>query len=500
MNYRFLAGRKQRKTVASTTTTTTPLPNLKTYLVPRTYTNSAYTALLIALGLFAAAVCIYNAGLGNATLTIAALIAVIAFAVGAWSVWTQKMWRYTYLTALHGIGVGIGIVMLLIWLVGFVNLANGYDEVIAAGGGLNAILAFLPEIPADSLPLADALLMILINAGLLYSLSGLQKQEAELREGQQRITGAEEFIQRFWQNSSARIGGFITIALLLITYTMPRVDPYTGITVLRDGDLSNRLRPPECLIGWLRVTQGLDEWTGEGAVPSTPFGFPCDHPFGHDKNGRDLQRRVFHGVSVSLAVSLITVAISSGVGVFIGLSAGYLGGWWDSFSMRIMDVLLAFPAILLAIAIVAVRGPGLANAMLAIGIVGIPGYARLARSMAISIREQDYVLAANSIGAGRLAILWRYILPNSLAPLIVQSTLSLGTAVISAAALGFLGLGQQPPFPELGSMLAESRDVMTSGKWWVMLFPGLMVMVIVLGFNLLGDALRDTLDPKLRGR
>jgi peptide/nickel transport system permease protein len=287
---------------------------------------------------------------------------------------------------------------------------------------------------------------------------------------------------------------------LLITYVMPRVDPYYGIIVLRDGDLSQRLNPPQCAIGWLRVQQGLDPWEGEGSVPATPFGYPCEHPFGFDKNGRDLQRRALHGVSVSLAVSLITVGISASIGISIGISAGYLGGRWDNVAMRFMDVLLAFPAILLAIAIVAVRGPGLGNAMIALGIVGIPAYARLSRSMAISVREQDYVLAANSIGAGRLAILWRYILPNSLAPLIVQSTLSLGTAVISAAALGFLGLGQQPPFPELGSMLAESRDVMTSGKWWVMLFPGLMVMVIVLGFNLLGDALRDTLDPKLRGR
>ncbi|MCC7451099.1 MAG: ABC transporter permease [Anaerolineae bacterium] len=307
-------------------------------------------------------------------------------------------------------------------------------------------------------------------------------------------------MRRFFKSSSARVGGALVLLLLVIVYLMPRVDPYTREIALSDGDLAQRLQPPDCAIGWLRFQQGVDNWEGPGPEPKSILEFPCNHPFGTDKNGRDLTRRVMHGIGVSLVVSVISVSISLLLGGTIGLIAGYLGGKTDSILMRLMDIMLAFPTLLLAIAIVAMRGPGLENAMLAIGIVSIPTYARLARSMAISLREQDFIMAARSIGASEGTVLRKHVLPNSLAPLIVQSTLGLGTAVIETAALGFLGLGQQPPFPELGEMLAESREVMTSGMWWVMAFPGVTVMIIVLSFNLLGDALRDTLDPKLRGQ
>ncbi|MBN1963632.1 MAG: ABC transporter permease [Anaerolineae bacterium] len=348
--------------------------------------------------------------------------------------------------------------------------------------------------------LADAILLLGINIGLLYTLGFFRKVDNERVIDETHNSDADLFLQRFLGNASTRVGGTIVVALLFIAYVMPRVDPYSGATVLRDGDLSRRLDPPDCVIGWLRLTQGVDSWTGEGDPPSSFFEFPCEHPFGFDKNGRDMARRVLHGISVSLAVSLIAVSISLFIGASVGLTAGYLGGWLDALLMRTMDIMLAFPSLLLAIAIVAMRGPGLENGMIAIGIVGIPVYARLARSMAITVRRQEYVTAALSIGASHWRILRQHVLPNSLAPLIVQSTLGLGTAVIETAALGFLGLGQQPPYPELGKMLAESREVMTSGKWWVMLFPGITVMLIVLGFNLLGDALRDTLDPQLRGQ
>lgn len=272
---------------------------------------------------------------------------------------------------------------------------------------------------------------------------------------------------RFLRNRSARIGGVIVIIYLLIAILVPVLDDYNA---RRDQNLPARFSPPS-----------------------------LEHPFGTDNLGRDIMRRVGHGSGVSLAVSLISVTFSVIIGVTLGEIAGFTGGWVDSVIMRLMDIMLAFPSLLLAIALVAIFGPGLRNAMLAIAIVNIPVYARLARSMAISIRNEDYVQAAQSVGARPAHILLRHVLPNSLAPLIVQATLGLGTAVVETAALGFLGLGQQAPWPELGKMLAESQQYLITGAYWGMLFPGLAITFVVLGFNLLGDGLRDTLDPKLRG-
>lgn len=272
---------------------------------------------------------------------------------------------------------------------------------------------------------------------------------------------------RFRRNRSARIGAVIVFFYLAIALLVPVLDDYNA---RRDQNLPARFSPPS-----------------------------LEHPFGTDNIGRDIMRRVGHGAVVSLSVSVISVTFSVLVGVTLGQIAGFLGGLIDSVVMRIMDIMLAFPSLLLAIALVAIFGPGLRNAMLAIAIVNIPVYARLARSMAISVRSEDFVLAAESVGARRVHILWRHILPNSLAPLIVQATLGLGTAVVETAALGFLGLGQQAPFPELGKMLAESQQYLITGAYWGMLFPGIAITLVVLGFNLLGDGLRDTLDPKLRG-
>jgi len=184
----------------------------------------------------------------------------------------------------------------------------------------------------------------------------------------------------------------------------------------------------------------------------------------------------------------------------IGLLAGFVGGRVDNVLMRLIDVILAFPSLLLAIALVTVAGASLTNGMIAIAITQIPLFARVSRSMAISIRNTEYVMAARSLGAGERTVLLSHVLPNSLSPLIVQATLLMGTAVVETAALGFLGLGQQPPFPDLGKMLADSQQSLASGKWWVMVFPGMAIVLVVLGFNLFGDALRDALDPQLRGR
>jgi peptide/nickel transport system permease protein len=242
--------------------------------------------------------------------------------------------------------------------------------------------------------------------------------------------------------------------------------PYNPRT---DVDLANRLKPPS-----------------------------QEHPFGTDDLGRDVLRRVLHGSRVSLRIGVVAVVIALLFGTTLGLVCGFLGGTTDIIAMRIVDIMLAFPATLLAIGIVAARGPGLNNAMIAIGIVQIPAYTRLARSVAISIREREYITAARCVGANTFRQLTRHVFPNSLSPIIVQSTLSIASAFLEAAALGFLGLGAQPPTPEWGAMLADGYKFLTIGAWWVLLFPGIFIMLTVLGFNILGDGLRDALDPSLK--
>ncbi|MEJ7838087.1 MAG: ABC transporter permease [Thermomicrobiales bacterium] len=227
------------------------------------------------------------------------------------------------------------------------------------------------------------------------------------------------------------------------------------------------------------------------AVPSMA------HWFGTDELGRDVLSRVIYGARISLRVGLVAVGIAATFGTLLGIAAAFFGGWLDSLIMRFMDIMLAFPGILLAIAIVAILGPSLFNVMIAVGIEAIPVYTRTARSSALVVRDLDYVVGAQAAGSGNARILFKHILPNIVAPLIVLASIGVAGAILAAAGLSYLGLGAQPPTAEWGAMLSSSRNFLRD-SWWMATFPGCAIMIVVLALNLFGDGLRDILDP--RGR
>src|SRR3990170_1361416 len=283
--------------------------------------------------------------------------------------------------------------------------------------------------------------------------------------------------RRLFRRKSAIVGMVILGILIFIALTAKWIAPYDPIQVLL-GKESVKSRQDPCI-----------------HLLGCPASQP-QHIMGIDGNVRDEFSRLLYGARWSLIIGLTTVTFAIVIGTVLGALAGYLGGWVDNIIMRVMDVLLAFPSLLLAIAIVTVLGPGLINALLAIGIVSIPTYARVVRASVLSVREMEYVSATRALGGDMTQILFRRILPNALTPLIVQGTLGIATAILDAPALSFLGLGAQPPTPEWGSMLGAERNQVFSAPHLVF-FPGVAIALTVLSFNLLGDGLRDALDPRL---
>ena len=283
------------------------------------------------------------------------------------------------------------------------------------------------------------------------------------------ISGLREFWYYFSQNKGAVLGLVVFTIMVLIAIFAPWIAPHAPDVQYRDA----LLQPP--------VFQG-GTW---------------DYILGTDAVGRDMLSRLMYGARFSLVIGIVVVTLSLVGGITLGLLAGYFRGWVDVVIMRIMDIILAFPSLLLALVLVAVLGPGLVNAMLAIALVLQPHFARLVRAAVMAEHSRDYVTSAKLAGASHFRLMLVTILPNCLAPLIVQATLSFSNAILEAAALGFLGLGAQPPTPEWGTMLATAREFITRAPW-VVTFPGLAILITVLAINLVGDGLRDALDPKLK--
>jgi peptide/nickel transport system permease protein len=284
--------------------------------------------------------------------------------------------------------------------------------------------------------------------------------------GAARRRASIDFLRRLFRPLPGKIGGITILLLILIALFASVIAPYSDVR----QNIPARLQSPS-----------------------------SQHLFGTDETGRDIFSRVIYGSRISLRVGIVSVTIALSLGVTAGLVAGYYRGIIDTLIMRLVDIMLAFPGFLLALAIIAMLGPSLRNAMIAVGIGSSTGFARLVRGSVLSIREADYVLAARVLGASGGRIMRRHILPNALSPIIVLATLELPAAILVAASLSFLGLGAQPPSPEWGAMLVDGKEFIQTA-WWLITFPGIAIFITVLGFNLFGNSLQDALNPRLRQR
>lgn len=301
-------------------------------------------------------------------------------------------------------------------------------------------------------------------------MSGVSNKAVSIQASQPPKGPIAEFWSHFSHSKGAVIGLSYIIFIFVISLLANFIAPYDPIAQARDA----LLMPPAWLEG--------GSWS---------------YILGTDDVGRDILSRLIYGARLSLFIGLLVVGLSFIFGVMLGLVAGYFGGWIDIMIMRVIDIMLALPSLLLAIAIVAILGPSLLNASFAIALVSLPSYVRLTRASVLNEMSRDYVTASRVAGAGSIRLMLITILPNCLAPLIVQTTLGFSNAILDMAALGFLGIGAQPPTPEWGAMLAEALQFVQRA-WWVVTFPGLAILLTVLAFNLMGDGLRDALDPKLK--
>lgn len=284
------------------------------------------------------------------------------------------------------------------------------------------------------------------------------------RKGERADTEWRRVIRSLKRNKGSLLGLALTLFMTLVAVFAPWIAPYDPF----DQSIMNALRPPS-----------------------------LSHPFGTDELGRDLLSRVIYGTRITLRVGLISVGIAGTVGIVLGVLSGYLGGWVDFLVMRLVDLMMAFPGILMALTIMAILGPGLTNLMIAVGISSIPSYIRVTRGAVLVMKEIEYVQSARALGCSDLTTMFKHVLPNVLAPVIVLATTGVANAILSAAGLSFLGLGVQPPIPEWGAMLTFSRLYLQLAPWTA-IFPGVAIMLTVLGINMFGDGLRDALDPKLR--
>lgn len=269
--------------------------------------------------------------------------------------------------------------------------------------------------------------------------------------------------KRLKKNKAAVVGGFLILLFIIVSI----VGPWLTTQDPTDVDVLNKLKSPS-----------------------------AEHWFGTDNYGRDIFTRIIHGMALTLQVGFLSVTIGGVIGVVLGIVSGYYGGAVDTIIMRVMDVLLAFPGILLALAIVSVLGGSLQNVIIAVAIFSVPAFARIVRGSTLSVRKLEYIDAVRALGASDFRIIFKHILPNVMSPIIVQATLRIATAVLTASGLSFLGLGAQPPTPEWGAMLSDGRNFMADHPH-VILFPGIMIVIVVLAFNIFGDGLRDALDPKM---